>query len=161
MFRKSIAVAASIVLSAGLATSSAYAAKPHVTVKVAVKAGGACTKVGAKATVKKVPYVCVKNTKTKKLIWVKKVVAKKVLTKKTKKLALSAECLGLQKSNIKMKSDYENALAQITDTQAKIAAIPGTAGDTLRAQVDGLKATILVLGPTVANATAQFKLFCS
>ena len=194
MFRKSIAVAASIVLSAGLATASASAATP----KVAVKAGSSCAKVGAVTTINHVKFVCIKNSRTHKQTWVKAYVARPkvavkagsycakvgtattinrlryVCTKNThtrkqtwvkhvlvKKVVLSAECLSMQKANVKMQSDYDNALAQIADTQAKIAAITGPAGDSLRAQVATMKSTILILGPTVLDGQAQFKLFCS
>ena len=153
MFRKSIAVVATIVLSAGLATISASAATP----KVAVKAGGACSKVGSLTTINHVKYVCIKNSRTHKLTWVKKAVPKKVV----KKVVLSAECLSMQKANVKMQSDYNSALAQVADTQAKIATISGPSGDALRAQVAQIKSTILILGPTVADGQAQFKLFCS
>ena len=193
MFRKSIAVVASIVLSAGLATVSASAATP----KVAVKAGGSCAKVGAVTTINHVKFVCIRNTHTHKQTWVKAYVAKpkvaykagsycaKVGTVATinhlgyvcirnththkqtwvkhvvKKVVLSAECLSMQAANVKMQSDYNGALAQIADTQAKIAAITGPAGDSLRAQVDTMKSTILILGPTIADGQAQFNLFCS
>jgi hypothetical protein len=148
MFRKSIAVVATIVLSAGVATMSASAATP----KVAVKAGGACSKVGSLTTINHLKYVCVKNSRTHKLTWVKKAVPKKIV--------LSAECLSMQKANVKMQSDYDSALAQVADTQAKIATLSGPSGDSLRAQVAQIKSTILILGPTVADGKAQFKLFC-
>ena len=151
MFRKSIAVVATLVLSAGLATISISASA--ATPKVAVKAGGACSKVGSLTTIKHVKYVCTRNSRTHKLTWVKKAAPKKVV--------LSAECLSMQKANVKMQSDYDSALAQVTDTQAKIATISGPSGDALRAQVAQIKSTILILGPTVADGQAQFKLFCS
>ncbi len=149
MFRKSVVVVAAIALSTGLATSSASAARPQV----AAKAGGSCTKVGALTTINQLKYVCVKNPTTAKMTWIKKAAVKKS--------GLSAECAGIQKANLQMKSDYDNALAKIADVQSKIAIVSGTAGDTLRAQVETLKSTILLLGPTVADAQVQFKLFCN
>lgn len=163
MLRKSIAVFASIVLSAGLATSSASAAKPHI----AVKAGGACTKVGTVAKIRTVSYVCTKNASTKKLTWVKKVAVKKVA-------ALSPECRDMKVSNDGTKKLYAKALADIATMEGQIsafetaaAAVPGASGDSLRAQAAALRARvaplkqmILTFGPAVANADAQFKLFC-
>lgn len=156
--RKFVALGAALVLAAGLGAAPAQAgvAKTHV-VKVVAKAGGSCTKVGAGVTIKKVAYVCTKNTKTKKLTWVKKVV-KKVVAKKAS--ALSPECVDMKSSYVKMKSSYDSALAQIADTETKIAVITGPSGDALRAQVASLKSMILILGPTVSNALAQFNTFC-
>ncbi|OIQ84686.1 hypothetical protein GALL_334970 [mine drainage metagenome] len=168
MHRKFVAVGAALVLAVGLGAAvltsgpeagpaQAGVVKTHA-VKVVAKAGGACTKVGAHATIKKVAYVCTKNTKTKKLTWVKKYVVKKVVAKKAS--ALSAECVNMKTSYVKMKSSYDSALAQIADTESKIAVITGPSGDALRAQVASLKSMILILGPTVSNALAQFNTFC-
>lgn len=145
MFRKPIAVVASIVLSAGLATSSAYAVTPQTIAKV----GGTCPKLAATATINKVAYICAKSSATKKLIWVKK-----------KVVALSAECLGMKNAYLNIKTQYDTALAQLADAEAKINAVPGPDGDALRAKFAISKATILSLGPTVSNAQAQFNMFC-
>ena len=150
MHRKFIALGAALVLVSGLGFTPANAtsAKTQV-VKVAAKAGGACTKVGAKTTISKMPYVCTKNATTKKLTWVKKKVS-----------AISAECIAMKNSYVKMKSDYDKALAQIADTEAKVAGITGPSGDALRVQINSLKSMLLILGPTVNNALAQFNTFC-
>gem|GEM_PF-6644914 len=168
MNRKFIALGATLVLAAGLGVTPAVAGTPTThTVKVAVKAGGACTKVGAKATISKVAYVCTKNTKTKKLTWVKVVAKKKVL-------ALSAECTAMKVSNDKTQQMYATALANIATMESQIAAfetsaasVTGSSGDSLRAQAEALRAKVnplkqmvLALGPAVSNAAAQFKLFC-
>jgi len=148
--RKFIALGAALVLatSLGAAPANATATKTQV-VKVAAKAGGACTKVGAKATISKMAYVCTKNSKTKKLTWVKKKVP-----------AISAECVAMKNSYVKMKSDYDKAMAQIADTEAKVAGVAGPSGDALRLQIGSLKSMLTVLGPTVNNALAQFNTFC-
>lgn len=148
MLRKPIAVVAAIVLSVGLATTSANAAKPHTVTKV----GSVCKKVGTKTTVKKVAYVCTKNSKTKKLTWTK-VVAKKLP-------ALSPECVDMKKGYDTIKSQYDEALRQLADTEAKINAVTGPAGDELRLKFAPSKALILGLAPAVANALGQFNLFC-
>ncbi len=169
MNRKIVALGATLVLAAGLGAAPAEAGMAQTnTVKVAVKAGGACTKVGAKATIGKVAYVCTKNTKTKKLTWVKKAVVT------TKVAALSPECRAMKTSNDGTQKLYAKALADIATMEGQIAAfetaaaaVPGTSGDSLRAQATALRARvtplkqmILAFGPAVANADAQFKLFC-
>lgn len=51
--------------------SAAFSSSSNASPRVAVKAGGACSKVGSLTTIAKVAYNCTKNAKTKKLTWVK------------------------------------------------------------------------------------------
>jgi hypothetical protein len=179
VLRKSIAFGAIIMLSAGLAsvpasattaktsvvsataqTSSATviaAAKAHAlavakaaavakarAAAAAPKANVACKPSLATTKIGKYQYICTKNSK-KKYVWTK----------------LSSDCVSLLNAYNGMAASYTSALKQIADMQVKIADIAGTAGDNLRAQVAGFKNQILILGPTVSDSLAQFRMFCS
>ena len=112
----------------------------------APKANGLCTKSLATSKIGKYQYICTKNSH-RKYVWTK----------------LSSECVGLLNAYTKMSSDYNSALAQVANMEAKVSVtlIPGASGDALRSQVAGLKSTVLILGPTVTDSLAQFQLFCS
>ncbi|HUW77209.1 MAG TPA: hypothetical protein VMV52_00490 [Candidatus Nanopelagicaceae bacterium] len=175
MLRKTIAFGATIILSAGLASvpASASTAKTSAVAMTArtsasssvaavakarslatwkakaraaakhPKPNGYCSKLTTVKKIYKYQYICSKNAKHKKA-WTK----------------LSPECVSLHNAYLKMDSDYSSAVKQITDMQAKVAGIQGTAGDNLRAQVAGLKSTVEILGPTVTGSLEDFNSLC-
>lgn len=135
---KARAVALAKARAAALAKARAAAAAP--------RANGLCKPSLATKKIGKYQYICTKNSH-RKYVWTK----------------LSSECVGLLNAYTKMSSDYNSALAQVANMEAKVSVtlIPGASGDALRSQVAGLKSTVLILGPTVTDSLAQFQLFCS
>lgn len=142
MLRKSLAIGASVVLTLGLSTTAATAAS-----RTAVKAGAACTKVGATATVSGAKYVCTK--KGTKRIWVKKA------------SAVSKDCLNARKTYVTAKATYTKAIADLAALKVQVAAIPGPSGDTLRSQLTILEPQINIAGTLVKSAKDTADMICA
>lgn len=141
MLRKSLAIGASVVLTLGLSTTAASAAH-----RTAVKAGAACTKVGATATISGAKYVCTK--KGTKRIWVKKA-------------AVSKDCLNARKTYVTAQATYAKALADLATLKVQVAAIPGPSGDTLRSQLTILEPQINIAGTLVKSAKDTADMICA
>jgi hypothetical protein len=139
-------VAAAKARAAAIAKARAAALAKARAAAAAPKANARCTKSLTTTKIGRYQYICAKNSH-RKYVWTK----------------LSSDCVGLLNAYTKMKTDYNSALAQVATMEAKVSVtmLPGTSGDALRAQVAGLKSTILFLGPTVTDSLAQFRLFCS